>query len=152
MKVGVTPFSLFSFFLFFSFCAGKSGLCLSHFFFFSFLYLFLRSQVRTAQMHTALTQNVQDYPGALQFTRLKCTRLKHRTCKTSQGHSLRSWFQKNCVLPGGILFFSKKVPATCWDFYFYFQKIPDFENSRWIFFHLNNILKFFGEIRRIISL
>ena len=132
-------------------------------------------------MHTVLTQNVQDKPGALHFTELKCTWLKHRTCKASQGHvaslvvskkrllpgtpsfsterarlvvqvkrlrctrlrhrtcktsgsskiaflrrfpayrgtSLRSWFQKKCLLPGWILFFfQKKVAATSWDLYF----------------------------------
>ena len=62
-----------------------------------------------------------------------CRRLQHRTCKTSRAHfashglgahgysterarlaggtSLRSWLQKKCLLPGGILiFFSKKSP------------------------------------------
>ena len=63
--------------------------------------------------------------------RLRCTRLQHRTCKTRRGHfasyglsahglsterarlaggtSLRSWFQKKCLLPAWILiFFPKK--------------------------------------------
>ena len=43
-------------------------------------------EVRRSQVRTALTQNVQDQPGELHFTRLKCTRLKHRTCKTSRGY------------------------------------------------------------------
>ena len=62
--------------------------------------------------------------------RLRCTRLQHRTCKTRRGHfashglsahglsterarlaggtSLRSWFQKKCLLPSGILIFFPK--------------------------------------------
>ena len=95
------------------------------------------TSLHMAQVHTASAQNVQDQPGALRFARLKCTRLKHRTCKTRRGTSLRSWFQKNCLLPGGISIF--------------FSKIYDFENSSWIFFHLKNFLKFFGQIRRIIA-
>ena len=77
--------------------------------------------------------------------RLRCTRLQHRTCKTRRGHfashglsahglsterarlaggtSLRSWFQKKCLLPAGILiFFLKKVTSTWWDFDFFFKK------------------------------
>merc|ERR1712198_452545 len=58
-------------------------------------------------------------------------------------------FQKKCVLPGGILFFfSKKSACYLLGFCFFFQKIPDFENSSWIFFHLKKVLKFFGKIRR----
>ena len=76
---------------------------------------------------------------------IRCTQLQHRTCKTSRGDfvthslcahgfstkrarlavgtSLRSWFQKKCLLPGGILIFlPKKVAAKWWDFYFFFQK------------------------------
>ena len=59
-------------------------------------------------------------------TRLRCTRLWHRTCKTSRskksaslprfaasrGTSLRSWFQKKCLLPMRILiFFSQNTPT-----------------------------------------
>ena len=55
----------------------------------------------TSYVHTASAQNVQDQAG---------------------GTSLRSWFQKKCLLPVGILIF-------------FFQKILDFENSSWIFFH-----------------
>ena len=78
-------------------------------------------------------------------TLLRCTRLQYRTCKTSRGHlashglgahgfsterarlaggtSLRSWFQKKCLLPAGILIFlPKKVAATWWDFDFFFKK------------------------------
>ena len=78
--------------------------------------------------------------------RLRCTRLQHRTCKTRRGHfashglsahglsterarlaggtSLRSWFQKKCLLPSGIfIFFPKKVAATWWDFYFFSKKV-----------------------------
>ena len=33
---------------------------------------------------------------------------------------------------------------------FVFQKMPDFEISSWIFFHLKKFLNFFGKIRRII--
>ena len=61
------------------------------------------------------------------WTRLRCIRLQHRTCTTSQRHfashdlgahsfsterarlsggtSLCSWFQKKCLLPGEIFFF-----------------------------------------------
>ena len=70
--------------------------------------------------------------GALRFARALKTRLQHRTCKTSRGYfvshyldaygfsterarlaggtSLRSCFQKRCLLPAGILIFllSKK--------------------------------------------
>merc|ERR1711951_293084 len=98
---------------------------------------------------------------AVRWIRLRCTRLQHRTCKTSRGNfashglsahglsterarlaggtSLRSWVQKKCLLHGVILIF-------------FFQKIPDFENSSWIFFHLKKFLKFFDEIRRSISI
>ena len=101
----------------------------------------------------------QERGVAIRWKRLRCTRLQHRTCKTSRGNfashglsahglsterarlargtSPRSWVQKKCLLPGGILIF-------------FFQKIPDFENSNLIFFHLKKFLKFFGEIRRII--
>ena len=76
--------------------------------------------------------------GVLRFILLRHTRLQHRTCKTSWGHfaslvrlgalglcahglsterarlaggtSLRSWFQKKCLLPVGIFIFSSKIP------------------------------------------
>ena len=55
----------------------------------------------------------------VQVERLRCTRLRHRTCKTS-GSS-----QKKGLLPMGISFF-------------FLPKYPNFENSCWIlfFFHL----------------
>merc|ERR1711980_64073 len=60
----------------------------------------------------------------VQIERLRCTRLRHRTCKTSgasktaslrrfpayRGTSLRSWFQKKCLLPMGFSFFFLKIP------------------------------------------
>ena len=67
------------------------------------------------------------------------TRLSTERSRLARGTSPRSWVQKKCLLPGGILIF-------------FFQKIPDFENSSWIFFHLEKFLKFFDEIRRIISI
>jgi len=58
-----------------------------------------------------------------------------------------------------VYFYKKKIAEPFWIIIIHHsfihhsdQKIPDFENSSWIFFHLNNILKFFGEIRRIIFL
>ena len=93
-----------------------------------------RSQVYTAQVHTASANNVQDQLGAVRFTRVICTRLQHRTCKTSWEHFAS-------------LVASKKVPATWWDFDFFFQKISDFENSSWIFFHFKNFQKFYDEIQ-----
>ena len=62
----------------------------------------------------------------VQVERLRCTRLRHRTCKTSRsskraslrrfaayrGTSLRSWFQKKCLLPMGILIFFSKIPPV----------------------------------------
>ena len=79
--------------------------------------------------------------------RLRCTRLQHRTCKTRRGHfashglsahglsterarlaggtSLRSWFQKKCLLPAWILiFFPKKVASTWPDFLILLQFRP----------------------------
>ena len=87
-----------------------------------------RSQVCTAQMHTALTQNVQDQPGALHFTRLKCTRLKHRTCKTSRGHFAS-------------LVVSKKVRATWCDFIFFSQKKCLLRGGIFIFCKISPIQK-----------
>ena len=75
----------------------------------------------------------QERGVVVRWKRLRCTRLQHRTCKTSRGNfvshglsahglsterarlaggtSLRSWVQKKCLLPGEILiFFSKKSP------------------------------------------
>ena len=48
-------------------------------------------------------------------------------------YPVRFFFFLKCLLPGWILIF-------------FFQKIPDFENSSWIFFHLKKFLKFFAEI------
>ena len=69
-------------------------------------------------------------------TRLKCTRLQHRTCKTCRGHfaslvvskkvpatwwDFRSSFQKNCLLPGGIFARSfKKSACYLLGFLFFF--------------------------------
>ena len=87
----------------------------------------------------------QAWGVVVRCTLLRCTRLQYRTCKTSRGHlashglgahgfsterarlaggtSLRSWFQKKCLLPAGILIFlPKKVAATWWDFDFFVQK------------------------------
>ena len=59
----------------------------------------------------------------VQVERLWCTRLRHRTCKTS-GSS-----QKKGLLPMGIsIFFSQKGPATYGDFDFFSQNTSDFEN------------------------
>ena len=75
--------------------------------------------------------------------RLRCTRLQHRTCKTSRVHfashgisahglkhrtykTNRRHFASLAVskvpaTPWDFDFlFTKKVPATCWDFYFFF--------------------------------
>ena len=81
--------------------------------------------------------------GALRFARGHCTRLQHRMYKTTRGTSLCSWSlsliirgtrlqPRTCKTSRGYfasLVVSKKVPATWWDFdFFFFQKIPDFEN------------------------
>ena len=67
---------------------------------------------------------------AFRFTRLKCTRLKHRTCKTSRGHF--------ASLVG-----SKKVPATWWDFDFFFPKNPRFWKFKLDFFPLKKVFEIF---------
>merc|ERR1712131_581005 len=54
-----------------------------------------------------------------QVERLRCTRLRHRTCKTS-GSS-----QKKGLLPMGIsIFFFSKRACYLWGFLFFFLKIP----------------------------
>ena len=54
-------------------------------------------------------------------SQIRCTRLRHRTCKTS-GSS-----QKKGLLPMGIsIFFSQKGPATYGDFDFFFSKFLRF--------------------------
>ena len=79
----------------------------------------------------------------VQVERLRCTRLQHRTCKTSRsskkaslrrfaayrGTSLRSWFQKKCLLPMGISIF-------------FFENTSDFETWSWIFFHKKSFWNF----------
>ena len=82
---------------------------------------------------TTLRVVVQVRGVAVGRTRLMCTRLQHRTCKTSRGHFAS-------------LVVSKKVPAIYGDFDFFCQKISDFENWSWIFFHLKKFLKFFGKL------
>ena len=67
---------------------------------------------------------------------LPCTRLQHWTCKTSRGTSLRSWFQKKCLLPMGILFF-------------FFPKYPRFWNLKLDFLPLKKVFKFFLKINSI---
>ena len=86
-------------------------------------------QIGWSVITTAYGRGGQVRGVVVRCTRLKCTRLQHRTCKTSRGTSLHSWFQK-------------KVPATYGDFIFFFKKKPNFENSSWIFFHLKTFLNF----------
>ena len=86
----------------------------------------------------------QAWGVVVRCTLLRCTRLQYRTCKTSRGHlashglgahgfsterarlaggtSLRSWFQKKCPLPAGILIFSPKKVAARWSDFDFFQK------------------------------
>ena len=56
------------------------------------------------------------------------------------------------IFTGTSLVVSKNVPANFEGFDFFTPKNPDFENSSWIFFHLEKFLKFFDKIRRIISI
>ena len=61
----------------------------------------------------------------------KCTRLWHRTCKTSQGTSLRSWFQKKCLLPMGIvIFYLTKNPHFQKKVVFRKRKVGFFSNKK----------------------
>ena len=80
----------------------------------------------------------------VQVERLWCTRLRYRTCTTScsnkraslrrfaayRGTSLRSWFQKKCLVPIGI----KKKKS---------ENTPNFETLSWIFFRLEFFPHFF---------
>ena len=77
-----------------------------------------------------------------------CTRLQHRTWKTSRGYGCTRLQDRTCKTSRrhfASLVVSKKVPATYGDFDFFFQKISDFENWSWIFFHLKSFLFFLAK-------
>ena len=118
----------------------------------------LRKLVRPNLCLPPLRGGCQKRGVVVRCERLRCTRLQHRTCKTRRGHfashglsahglsterarlaggtSLRSWFQKKCLLPAGIfIFFPKKVAATWWDFIF-FSKQSGCYLVRFLFFFL----------------
>ena len=85
----------------------------------------------TTDCQPPLRGGCQAWGVVVRCTLLRCTRLQYRTCKTSRGHlashglgahgfsterarlaggtSLRSWFQKKCLLPGGYFNFSCKT-------------------------------------------
>ena len=94
----------------------------------------------TPQVHTASAQNVQDQAGHFASHGISAHGLSIERARLAGGTSLRSWFQKRCPLPAGILiFFPKKVAATWWDFDFFFQK--KVARTWWDFYFLTGFTK-----------
>ena len=112
------------------------------------------------------THSLTHYPPRLargvvvSCTRLSCTRLRHRTCRTSRTHFASLGFGANgfsterARLAGGhfaSLVVSKKVPATWWDFRSFQKKcllpvgififFPDFENWSLIFIPIEKVFR-----------
>ena len=91
------------------------------------------TSIPTAQVHTALAQNVQGQPGALRFARgfKKRCLLPSRGYFTSHGLGAHGFSTERARLAGGTSlrsWFQKKA-SYLWGFHFFsFENTPDFES------------------------
>ena len=91
-----------------------------------------------------LRSGCQERGIVVRWTRLSCTRLRHRTCKTSRS-------SKKASLPGlsghfASLVGSKKVLLT-WGVFYFFQKIPPlFKLEVWFFSAKKSFSQNFNDI------
>ena len=120
--------------------------------FFHLKYISIKKIKKSEKLFWSLSHSLPPLRGGCQergvvvrCERLRCTRLQHRTCKTRRGHfashglsahgliterarlaggtSLRSWFQKKYLLPGGIFARGfKKSACYLVGFWFFFSK------------------------------
>ena len=128
-------------------CTRKSGLCLRHF----FKLISTRNRELIIRWHRRLhahgfsTERAR-LAEALRFARgFKCTRLQHRTCKTSRGHFASLVVPKKCLLPPRILIFFFKKKSRFWklklDFFPVKKSFSQIFQNTEIFFYLNFIKK-----------